>query len=151
MNKNLKISKYLIIFVIIISIIHFILAILYTFFGNVQNPLLNFSARYFPYILNLGELALNFSLLFIILYFIKNKDKKNIKDLIISKNLMLFVCVINIIGVLFSIFIGINLSMGIENAELLRAFNYFSYLSYLSSIAFYLSLFFILKHIIKNK
>jgi hypothetical protein len=151
MNKNLKYAKILILFVIIVTIINFIASIVYRIFNSSDNIILVNFARYFPYISNLGQLAFNLAILLIIIYFFK-KDKLS-KELYYSKILMIVNCIIGVIGILISIYLGINIALNIalenHNPFLLDIIGYFSYLGYISSIAFYVSIFLIIKYIIK--
>ncbi len=104
MNKNLKYAKFLILFIIILTLINFIASIVYKFAGNSSNIVLVSFARYFPYITNLGQLAFHSAILFIIIYFIK-KDKSS-KELHYAKVLMIINCIIILVGILIAVYFG---------------------------------------------
>jgi hypothetical protein len=146
MNKNLKGAKNMVLFVIIIAVINFIATIVYKIIDASNNVILIYFARFFPYISNLGQLAFNLAVLFMIIYLIKkNKENKSNKELYYAKILMIANCIIVLLGVLISTYLGISTALGNDTTALTNYIGYFLYLDYISSIAFYISIFLIIR------
>jgi hypothetical protein len=148
-NDYLRYSKYLIIFIIALEAIRLFYVIVSAISANaINNAFFIWLAKYFPFVSNFSQVALNLIILFLIIYLAKRTEgKKRLLDW--SRYLMTFVVIISLIAAILSILFGTGI-LGTGNTGLVTAVTYFFYVIKLEPLAFNIAILLALVYLIQG-